>query len=368
MAGGSSPDVVVVGAGAIGCSIAYYLARAGARVEVVERGDIGREASWASAGMVSAQPPGDDPISRFYREGAAMFPEFAAAIRDETGIDIGYWRCGSLRLCRSAEEWPAWEEEFQAARAAGASVECWSAEAVHSQASGLAPDTVGAHYYPEAGQVRPPRFVRALAVGAARRGVRFRTGEPVTGFARAGERVTGVVTPARTVIAGTVVVAAGAWSGEIAGFLGQPLPVAPARGQIVLLETVPPLLPSLVFDSDFYLTPRPDGKVLLGSTVEFVGFDRGTSAEGVNELLQKGLTAAPALRQGRFVTAWAGLRPYGGRELPLLGPLPEHEEVVIATGHFRTGISPALITGRLIAEWVTTRQSSIPLAAFAPGS
>src|SRR5437016_13242789 len=132
MAVGSAPDVVVIGAGAIGCSAAYYLARAGARVTVVERGEIGREASWASAGMVSALPPRDDPLSRFYREGAALFPEFAAAIRAETGIDIGYWRCGSLRLCRNAAEWEMWEGEYEASCAAGAAVECWTGDTVRS--------------------------------------------------------------------------------------------------------------------------------------------------------------------------------------------------------------------------------------------
>jgi glycine oxidase len=365
MAGGSTPDVVVIGAGAIGCSAAYYLAQAGASVEVVERGDIGREASWASAGMVSGIHPGDDPLSRFYREGAAMFPEFAAAIREETGIDIGFWRCGSLRICRSADEWPVWEAEFQALRAAEVAVECWSAADIRAHSPALAPDTVGGHYFPTAGQVRPPRFVRALAAGAVRRGVRFRTGEPVIGFTRAGDRVAGVVTSAGTISAGTVVIAAGAWSGEIARFLPRPLPIAPARGQIVLLEMLPPRLPSLVFDGDFYLTPRPDGKLLLGSTVEFAGYDRSPTPDGVHELLQKGLSAAPGLKGSRFVTAWAGLRPYAGREAPLIGPLPDHEEIVLATGHFRTGISPALITGQLVADWITARRTAIPLAPFA---
>lgn len=262
--------------------------------------------------------------------------------------------------------WPAREREFQTLREAGVPVECWTGDAVRTHTPALAADTVGALYFPAAAQVRPPRFVRALAAGAARHGARIRTGEPVIGFDRAGERVTGVVTPGGTLPAGTVVVAAGAWSGEIGGFLRQSLPVAPARGQIVLLETLPPRVPTLVFDGDFYLTPRPDGKVLLGSTVEFAGFDRGTTAEGVRELLQKGLSTAPGLRDTRFVTAWAGLRPYGGRDEPLLGPLPGHEEVVLATGHFRTGISPALITGQMIADWITTRRTSIPLAPFAP--
>jgi glycine oxidase len=368
MAVESASDVVVIGAGAIGCSVAYFLAGAGARVTVVERGEIGREASWASAGMVSAQPPGDDPLSRFYREGAALFPEFAAAIREETGIDIGYWRCGSVRLCRDAVAWRGREAEFHVLREAGVSVECWSGEEVHSHAPALAPDTVGALYFPTAAQVRPPRFVRALAAGAARRGARFRTGEPVIGFARAGDRVTGVVTPGGTLPAETVVVAAGAWSGEMARFARQEVLMAPARGQIVLLEMMPPRVGTLVFDGDFYLTPRPDGKVLLGSTVEFAGFDRGTTPEGVHELLQKGLSAAPGLRGSRFITAWAGLRPYAGREAPLIGPLPGHEEVVLATGHFRTGISPALITGQMVADWITTRRTAIPLTPFAPGS
>jgi glycine oxidase len=154
----------------------------------------------------------------------------------------------------------------------------------------------------------------------------------------------------------------------MARFVQHEVPMAPARGQIVLLEMMPPRVAALVFDGDFYLTPRPDGKVLLGSTVEFAGFDRGTTPEGVHELLRKGLSAAPGLRGSRFVTAWAGLRPYAGREAPLIGPLAGHEEVVLATGHFRTGISPALITGQMVADWITTRRTALPLAAFAPGS
>src|SRR5437660_3303308 len=175
MAVGSAPDVVVIGAGAIGCSAAYYLARAGVRVEVLDRGEIGREASWASAGMLgSSAVGGDDPLSTFYRKGAALFPEFAARIRDETGIDIGYWRCGSLRLCRDTVAWSGRESEFRTRAAAGAEVECWTGEMVRSRVPALAPDTVGALYFPGAGQVRPPRFVRALAVGAARLGARLR--------------------------------------------------------------------------------------------------------------------------------------------------------------------------------------------------
>jgi glycine oxidase len=366
MTGSTSPDVIVIGAGAIGCSVAYYLASAGARVEVVESGAIGREASWASAGMVTGVAPGSDPLSRFYREGAALFPEFAGAIREETGIDIGYWRCGSLRLCRDASEWALWEPEFQALRSAGVAVERWEGETVRAHTPDLASDTAGAHYFPTAAQVRPPRFVRALAEGAMRRGVRFHTGTPVIGLSRTGGRVTGVVTPGGTMAAGKIVLAAGAWSGPIAGFVDHPLPVSPARGQIVLLETASLRLPTLVFDGDFYLTPRPDGKILLGSTVEFAGFKRNATAEGVQELLLKGLSAAPGLRDAHYMTAWAGLRPYGGREQPLLGPLPGHEEVVVATGHFRTGISPALITGQLIADWIVKGQTAIPLAPFAP--
>jgi glycine oxidase len=367
MAGGSSADVVVIGAGVIGCSAAYYLARAGARVTVVERGEIGREASWASAGMISAPPFGDDPIGCFYRAGAAMFPVFDSGVREEMGLEIGYRRCGSLHLCRRPEEWAEWQRRHHALTVLGDRVELWSAEDVRARAPGLAPDVVGGVFHPDAAQVRPPRLVRALAAGAARAGALFRTGEPAVGFARSGERVTGVVTPRETLPSEHVVLAAGAWSGEIARFLELPIATAPARGQIVLLETVPPRFSPLVFDGDFYLTPRPDGKVLLGSTVEFVGYDCGTTPEGVRELLAKGLDAAPGLRGSRFVTAWAGLRPYAGREAPLLGPVPGREEIVLATGHFRTGISPALITGKLIADWITTRRTEIALTPFAPG-
>ena len=180
-----------------------------------------------------------------------------------------------------------------------------------------------------------------------------------------GERVVGVVVNGDTLYADTFVVAAGCWTGTLTAQLDVPIHVEPAKGQIVLVEAMPPLFQRTIDGLGIYIVPRADGKILLGATVEFVGYDKTATVDGTKEMIDAGITIAPELAQSTFVQTWSGLRPYA-RKGPLLGYLPGYDNVVLASGHFKNGILLAPITGQLIAELITTGQPSLSLEPFQP--
>ncbi len=360
-----APGVVIVGAGVIGCVCAYELAKAGCRVDVVERGELCREASWASAGMVAQALPADDALGAFHALGSRMFPALAAEISDLTGVDATYRMNGGFRLCADEAEWPEWEALNSACQAAGVPCELLSAQEVVARDPVLSPHIAGGLWLPEDGVVAPRRYTQTLALAAMRRGARFHLHQPVIGFERAGDRVTGVCTTTDSYTAEVVLLAAGAWTREVGAELGVILPMKPAKGQMIQLAPREPILRHTTHCGDFYLTARPDGTILIGSTVEFVGFDRAVTPGGVKHLLDQALTVAPGLRDIPLAETWAGFRPYAERPEPYLGWLPGVEGVFVAAGHFRTGISPSPITGRLVAEAVTGRETTLSLEPFA---
>ena len=159
------------------------------------------------------------------------------------------------------------------------------------------------------------------------------------------------------------VIASGCWSGTVAAQLGSALPMEPARGQMVLAEAMPPILRHVIDGLGVYLVPRSDGKILIGATVEFVGYDKRTTLAGTREMIEAGIGLMPTLAEKSFVQTWAGLRPYakGG---PYIGALPSFDNVLVAAGHFKNGILLAPITGKLISELITTGNPSMPLAPF----
>jgi glycine oxidase len=214
-------------------------------------------------------------------------------------------------------------------------------------------------------QVDSARLTRAAWLAAARAGVHFHTGE-VVGITTARGRVRGVtLVGGEELVADRVVVAAGCWSAQLTG-LPRPLPVAPVRGQIVVLESCPPLLTRMVGTSRCYLVPRSDGRLVIGATMEAAGFESRTTGAGVHRLLGAALAAVPELAEAEVVELRAGLRPGTPDELPILGSDPMLEGLYHATGHFRNGILLAPITALLLAEAITAAETSIPLAPFAP--
>jgi len=214
--------------------------------------------------------------------------------------------------------------------------------------------------------VNNQRLTTAYAQAAAARGVTFRLGARVTGVTVEAGRAAGVVAAGERVPADAVLLAAGAWSGELAASLGAPLPVEPARGQMLALSHVPPLIKHCIHGAEVYLVPRPSGELLIGATVEHAGFVRAVTPEGIGSLIRSALELVPDLADRPIARTWCGFRPWAPDGLPILGPWPGVAGLAVASGHFRNGILLAPITASLMKELILDGRPSIDLTPFRP--
>jgi glycine oxidase len=341
--------VVIVGGGAIGSSLARELARRGNSVTVVERAEPGFEASGAAAGLIAPQaeglPPG--PFFDLAVASRALYPELAAELATETGIDVGWRKKGVLRCFLSGVED---EGRYRWQRDAGHAVERVERQRINEVTGGAASSEARSGlFFPEDGIVDPRKLTRALWISAERRGVRFLLGTSARRLRLVSGRCRGVETDRGEFDGDAVVDATGAW----AAFDPEapPVRVEPVRGQIVDLRPAGAMLPCVVESEDAYLVPREDGSLLVGSTEERVGFRKEITAGAVRDLIAAACRLVPALELARFAGAWAGLRPGSADGLPVLGESAV-PGLFFATGHFRNGILLAPVTGRLMSAAV----------------
>jgi glycine oxidase len=365
-------DVLIIGGGVIGLSIAYEAAGRGLSVVLFEQGPLGSEASWAGAGIVPAggEVNTGSPVHRLQSAANRLWPALSEDLRAKTGIDNGYVRCGGLSLFHAnqrqdlaaqAEEWRRTGIEFEILDAQGLD---------RCEPQVTAGSEMLVARVPGVCQLRNPRHLRALINACAQRGVELRSGEPVTEIRQSGGRVEGVTTATGRYSAGQYVVCSGAWSGPLLAQCGFAADIVPVRGQIVLLSTQMLPFRHIVEQGPRYLVPRPDGRILIGSTEEWVGFNKATTSAGVEGLLQFATGLVPALSEARFEKAWSGLRPHAKRGMPFVGRLPGHDNVLVATGHFRGGLSLSPITARLIGQLLTGTKTDLPLdeLGLSPGA
>lgn len=360
-------DVLIIGGGVIGLSIAYELAGQGAAVTVADQSAIGQEASWAGAGIL---PPGNPdkatmPEARLRGASHRLWLEMSRQLMDETGIDNGYRRCGGLEL-HPAGETASQDAEIMSWRNEGVIVEPLDQTALRECEPAVNPAITAAYRLPEMGQVRNPRHLKALVAGCTRRGVKLLPGTPVHGFDRSGEKVVTAITSAGVVGAGEFVIASGAWSARLLAEAGCPLPLRPLRGQIVLLAERTSPFRHVLNAGPRYLVPRADGRILAGSTEENVGFDKRTTAGGIGGLIDFAVQLVPSLAGATVERTWAGLRPQSPDGLPYLGRIPGHENLFVAAGHFRAGLQLSPITAKVVSQLIQGKLPSIPLDAFAP--
>ncbi|HZT82147.1 MAG TPA: glycine oxidase ThiO [Gemmataceae bacterium] len=354
------PEVLVIGGGVIGLTVAYFLAREGVAVEVVDRGDFGQEASWAGAGILPPRDPAHaaDPYDLLRAHGSALFPALSAELRERTGLDNGYRRCGGLEFAvdggLTATEW----------RGEGIACEELDEQGLHRLEPALAPGLARAIHLPDLAQVRNPRHLKALLAGCASCGVKLRPGCPVHAFERQGERITGLQTGVGRLAAGRFVVAAGAWSDALLEQVGFRPGIHPVRGQIALLNTAAPLVQRVLCQGKRYLVPRPDGRVLVGSTEEDAGFDKRTTAGAIADLLRFACSLVPRLASAPVERCWAGLRPGSPDEMPFLGPVPGCDNLFVAAGHYRAGIQLSPVTGLVMKELLLGQPLTVPLGPF----
>jgi glycine oxidase len=359
-------DVIIVGGGVIGCSIAYYLAREGVKVTVLDKGEIGGEASRAAAGMLAplAEVEEDGPFQALALASLRLFPRLAQALEQECGVAVEYVRSGVLRVALTEEE-AEHLKGFAHRRPPPALELHWlEPDDLRVLEPGLSSEIRGALYSPEEHQVNADRLVQALARAAAAGGAVFRQDTRVTALLKRGKRVTGVRTPDETLSAGHVVLAAGAWTAKVAQGIGVDLPVFPVRGQMIAWPVSRSALRHIVWGEDGYLVPKANGLVFAGATVERVGFRKNVTVRGLSGLKRMAGSLLPRLAGLDAVDAWAGFRPGSADGLPILGPVPGWEGLSVACGHYRNGILLAPITGQLIARSILDGSSNEALAPF----
>jgi glycine oxidase len=359
--------VAIVGGGVIGLSSALELARSGHSVTVFDPGPGRGEASGAAGGMLAPQleahTPG--PFLELCRASRQLYPSWAGQLLELSGVDIGYLASGSLQLAFTAAQVESLETSVRWQRQAGLPAQFLSGEEARALEPHLGPTVLAAARHGDDHHCEPRRLMRALAVAGAAAGVIARTGLARRVLERGG-RAVGVEAEGVEFLADAVVLAAGAWAGQVEGTGLEPARFQPVRGQMVELQVPAPLTRLLLKGPGGYLVPRPDGRLLAGSTMEFVGFDARVTPEGLTRVLGAALEMVPALAQATVVASWAGLRPGLTDRLPLLGPGPL-PGLTLAVGHLRNGILLAPLTARVVGQLVRGDPPSFDLNPFRYG-
>ena len=364
-----SCDCLVLGAGVIGCAVAWRLRQTGLSVSVIDRGAPGAEASSAAGGILAPQVEahGPGPLFTLLRESRLRFPAWAEELRARTGIDVGYRTDGTVALAFDEHEVEELRARVAWQAAAGLAVEPLEAGALRAREPHLAP-ALSAARFPDDHQVDTRPFVEAIAQAAARAGVRFLRGQ-VRRVLTDGTRALGADVDGARLSAGHVVIAGGAWSSLVDGCGLSPSAVVPVRGQVIEVRARPPLFDHVVFADGGYLVPRADGRVLCGSTEERVGFVKEVTPAGLERLGARIARVCPALADAPpeppWPRSWAGLRPGTRDGLPYLGSTPL-AGLTLATGHYRNGILLTPITAASVTAIVTGAPPPLDLQPFSP--
>lgn len=340
--------VIVIGGGIMGCSTALELAKRGASVEILERAVPGAEASSAAAGILGAQLESGEHQEQFASYVAARdgYHAWAFELQERSGLDVGYVKCGALRVALVASEMAALERSAAWQSRAGARVEIVTGAHARAIEPALAEGLPGALHCPDEATIDPPRLLRALAVATVRAGVTMRSGTTVQSLIVEGGRCVGAKLDGGEARGDAVVLAAGSWSSLVAGTPAA-VKVRPVRGQLVEVDERPPVVRTIIMSSHGYVVPRGDGRVICGSTMENAGFRREVTAGGVHHVLAIALALVPRLAAAELTRTWSNFRPFS--EAPLVGE-SELGGLFLATGHNRNGILLAHATGSVVAD------------------
>ncbi len=348
---GMSVDVLIIGGGVIGLSAAWRLAQSGLKVRVVDRQDMGREASWAGAGIIPPGLMGDAAswLGRLYAESKRSWPLWTEELRSLVGIDNGYHRCGGIEL---VDDVTAIEADIRSWNQVDESATELDAAALKKLEPELHLGTHHAYHLPGLAQVRNPWHLNALQAACLKAGVELRPFLAAETFKTEGYKITGCKTVGGIMQAGHYVVAGGAWSQSLLQGVGMTCNIEPIKGQIALLKSPPGLMKHVIEVGPRYIVPRRDGYILIGSTEERVGFDKSTSSEGIKGLHQFAASLVPKLAELPIERAWAGLRPWLA-DGPFVGRATDHENLTVATGHFRSGLTLSPATAMLLTTIIT---------------
>ena len=357
-------DVVVIGGGVIGTSIAYHLAERNIKTLLVEKHQPGQEASAAAAGMLAATSGGSKrgPMYQLKSASQALYPALIRELEDRTGIDIEYQTVGIFETVLTEADEKKYRKLYELRREQGHSVSWLSADEARRLEPTLTPELRAVVHFCGDHHLHNGKLAEAWAQAAEQRGVTLRTGTTVSQTRISNGRVSAVQIGQDWVAADTVVIAAGAWSNQVGQLLDLNLPIQAAKGQMLSVRTTQ--LRHVISHGEYYLVPRKNGEVIIGATVEFVGYNKDVTLEAILHLTQQAEALVPNISQAPLSRFWAGLRPYSPTRRPLLCQAPGLDNVVLATGHHRNGILLAPITGKLISELIATGQPSLSLEPF----
>jgi len=359
-------DVAIAGAGVIGGAIAFELARSGLRVALFDRQTPGKEASWASAGILSPAPEtsGMIPLVAIGKASMALYPEFVKDIEGISGEKTGYRPKGTIQALFSRDARAELSTVIALHHGVGLKAEPLRTEEARKLEPGLSEEMEAAILRPDEASIDNRALTQTLLIAARKSGVETFPGNAVKGIWNEGNRCAGLIVGEEKIAADWSVIAAGCFSGSIAG-VGKYAPVRPAKGQILALRGDGLNIERVLWSENIYLVPRNDGRIIAGATVEDVGFDKKLTAGATAKNLAGAIELVPALGNAQVEESWAGLRPDTPDHLPILGPT-DLDGLLIATGHFRSGIILTPITARLIREWITLQKVSVDWDRFSP--
>ncbi len=373
----STYDVAIAGGGIIGTTIAFELATAGLRVIVLDRQEPGREASWAAAGMLSPGPdaPSATPITPFAKESFRLYPEFLARLEKSAGQSVPFARNGTLELFSDPNAEAARDTMIAQYSALGLTIESAGLAAVRKSEPSVGPQITAAAWLPEEATVEPRALITAAIAACKNLGVEFRSGSAVTSILGddEGTSCTGLIAGNETIHARHVVIAAGSFSGSPnatardndAASLARFAPTHPVRGQILALRHPKIQITRVLRSEKAYLVPRLDGRLIAGSTLEKVGFDKQVTSGGIHKILEGVREMVPALVDADIVETWAGLRPGTPDDLPIIGATSVHG-LLVATGHYRNGVLLAPATAAAIRDLIEQGTTAHKIAPFSP--
>jgi glycine oxidase len=363
-------DVVIVGGGIIGGSIAFDLAQRNLRVAVLDRQDLMQEASWAAAGMLSPAPdcPAAIPLVPLGRASLAVYPKFVEAVEDASGMRTGYRTCGAIEVICHGEVERELSTLVALHHGLGLACEPLSLEEASSMEPLLGRDARAAALLPDECSIEPRALAPAVLAAASSTGVALCPDMKVISLVYDGKKCIGVKASSGEIFqAAHVVLAAGCWSSQIHEAAPY-APTIPVRGQLAALRHSGPPLRHVLRSERGYLVPRgleSPQTVVTGSTSENAGYEKRVTSGGMEQILSAANELVPELAKAEVIETWCGLRPGTPDQLPILGPT-DIDGLVIATGHYRNGILLAPITAKLIGEWIGERRTSLDWAAFSP--
>lgn len=365
----ASYDVVVIGGGIIGSAIAFRLAQEKLRVVLLERNDMAREASWAAAGMLSPAPDSlaSIPLVPFGRASLSLYPDFIAEVQEISGRPTGYRREGTIELLFSAEAERELSTLVALHHGLGLPSEPLPLDEALKMEPALGREARAAAFLPYEACVDTRAFMEAVLDAAKISGVELRAHTDVTRLLTEGGRCIGVLAGGERFSAGQTVLAAGAFSGQIAG-VAPPVGTRPIRGQMTVLRNTEARVRHVIRSGRGYVVPRGDTMpqhIVAGSTLEDAGFIKATTPQGLEQIFSAVQELVPALAGAEVIETWSGLRPDTLDHLPLLGP-SEFDGLTIATGHYRNGILLAPVTAQLVRQWITEKNVSMAWEVFSP--